>query len=531
MKKDFFILLVTLMIISLVAVIVVQAYWIITAFENKEEEFTLAVSQSLKSVSTKVQDLEISDYIAAYQQLIDSIGSPDESNFTDIFLFVDNEDDISSNLTSFYAFGILEEDYNINLSDINPELSNDKLKDYKQVKTTTILSKDKIFNRENRVATSITKLKSVERMSIFDQEIVRSAYLDYSSTLPVHKRIRSEELKFLLDQEFKARNILNYYEFGIYNNGLATKVKSNEYSENQSGSRYESPIFMQDKGQPPYKLVVTFPNRDQFVFSSILSVAGLSIFLTLFIIIVSTTAIYQIIRQKKVSEMKSDFINNMSHEFKTPIATINLALDAISNPKTQSKKTKLLSYVKMIREENQRMLSQVENVLMISRLEKSSSPIELSEVDIHDAVEDALRRVDLIVKNQKGSIVTQLDAPLTLFRGNLNHFTNLIVNLLDNAIKYSDGVPEISISTSCEDKMICLKIKDHGIGMDSNTQKHIFEKFFRQQGGNIHNVKGHGLGLSYVKKIVEIHGGDIQLMSKIGEGTTFVISIPLLKYH
>jgi two-component system phosphate regulon sensor histidine kinase PhoR len=120
------------MIVSLVAVIVVQAYWITTAFENKEEEFTLAVSQSLKSVSTKVQDLEISDYIAAYQQLIDSIGNPDESNFTDIFLFVDNEDDITSNLTSFYAFGILEEDYNINLSDINPELGNDKLKDYKK---------------------------------------------------------------------------------------------------------------------------------------------------------------------------------------------------------------------------------------------------------------------------------------------------------------------------------------------------------------------------------------------------------------
>ena len=172
MKKDFLILLVTLMIVSLVAVIVVQAYWITTAFENKEEEFTLAVSQSLKSVSNKVQDLEISDYIAAYQQLIDSVGNPDESNFTDIFLFVDNEDDITSNLTSFYAFGILEEDYNINLSDINPELGDDKLKDYKQVKTTTILSKDKIFNRENRVATSITKLKSVESLRSSKQEII-----------------------------------------------------------------------------------------------------------------------------------------------------------------------------------------------------------------------------------------------------------------------------------------------------------------------------------------------------------------------
>lgn len=218
----------------------------------------------------------------------------------------------------------------------------------------------------------------------------------------------------------------------------------------------------------------------------------------------------------------------MSHEFKTPIATINLALDAISNPKIQNTKTKLFNYLKMIREENQRMLSQVENVLMISRLEKSSSPIQLSEIDIHNAVQDALHRVDLIIKNQKGSIYVQLEALQTRFKGNLNHFTNLIVNLLDNAIKYSDGTPKISISTYVVDKMINLKIKDQGIGMDVNTQKHIFEKFFREQSGNIHNVKGHGLGLTYVKKIVELHGGDIKLISKIGEGTTFLISVPVL---
>ncbi len=528
MKKNFFILLVSLMIVSLVAVIVVQAYWINSAWENKEEEFSLAVSQSLKSVSVKVQDLEISDYIAAYQQLIDSVGTPDDSNFTDIFLFVDNENDISSNLTSFYTFGILEEDYNISLSDINPEFGRENLKDYKKVKTTTILSKDKIFNRENRVASSISKLKSVERMNIFDQEIFRSAFRDYSSTIPVHKRIRSEELKLLLDQEFKARNIVTFYEFGIYNNGLATKVKSNEYIENQRGPKYETPIFTQENGQTPYKLVVTFPDRDQFVFSSILSVAGLSVFLTLFILIVSTTAIYQIIRQKKVSEMKSDFINNMSHEFKTPIATINLALDAISNPKSQNAKAKLMRYVKMIREENQRMLSQVENVLMISRLEKSSSPIDLSPIDLHDAIENAVSHVDLIAKNQNGKIFSQLEAAQTRFKGNLNHFTNLIVNVLDNAIKYSDGPPLITIITANDDKSIYLKIRDKGIGMDADTQKYIFDKFFRQQSGDIHNVKGHGLGLSYVKKIVELHGGSIELDSKIGEGSTFTIIIPLL---
>ena len=175
------------MVTSIIAVTAVQAYWISSAWENKEEEFSLAVSQSLKSVSIKVQEQEISDYIFAFQQLIDSVGTPNDSNFTDVFLFMD--DDISSNLTSFYAFGILEEDYNINLSEFNPALLDENIKDYKKVKTTTILSKDKIFNRENRIATSINKLKTVERMNLYDQAIYRSAFTDYSSAIPIHLRI------------------------------------------------------------------------------------------------------------------------------------------------------------------------------------------------------------------------------------------------------------------------------------------------------------------------------------------------------
>lgn len=515
------------MVTSIVAITVVQAYWISTAWENKEEEFSLAVSQSLQSVSVKVQEQEMSDYIMAFQQLIDSVGTPNDSNFTDVFLFMD--EDISSNLTSFYAFGILEEDYNINLSEANSGFFDDNIKDYKKVKTTTVLSKDKIFNRENRIATSINKLKTVERMSLYDQAKYRSAFADYSSTIPIHVRINSQELKLLLDQEFKARNILTNYEFGIYNNGLSTKVVSNNYSETQKGPKYQTPIFTLDEdGSSPYKLVVSFPDRDQFVFSSILSVAGLSFLLTVFIIIVSSTAIYQIIRQKKVSEMKSDFINNMSHEFKTPIATINLALDAISSPRVQSSGNKVGKYVEMIREENQRMLSQIENVLMISRLEKSTSPIELTEIDLHDTVENAVRHIDLIVKHEKGEISTFLNATKTKFRGNLNHFTNVIVNILDNAIKYSDDKPVIKIGTADVDDALELRISDEGIGMDMATQKHVFEKFYRQHSGNIHNIKGHGLGLSYVKKIVQIHGGDILLNSKLGVGTTLVIKLPRL---
>ena len=211
------------MISSLVAIILVQVYWTYSAWKDKEEEFSLSVIQSLKTVSSQIQDRELADYIYAFERLIDSVVTPDESNYTDIFLFMD--ENISSNLTSFYAYGILEEDYNINLSEINLNIENEEnVKDLKKVKTTTILNNDQIFNRENRFASSINKLKSVERINIFDQAKYRSAFLDYSSTIPIHRRVNSIELKTLLESELSTKNIKTKFEFGIYNNGLATKI-------------------------------------------------------------------------------------------------------------------------------------------------------------------------------------------------------------------------------------------------------------------------------------------------------------------
>ena len=523
MKKLFFLTLVSLMFISMVAIISVQVYWIISAWEDKEEEFSLAVSQSLNSVSVIIEEREMSDYITAFEKLLDSVGTPNDSNFTDVFLFMD--DDITSNLTSFYAYGILEENYIINIDSKLGEESN--VKDYKKVKTTTVLNNDKIFNRENKLSSSIDKLRSVERINIYDQVKYRSAFSDYSKTIPIHRRLNVQELEILLEKEFQDKNISTYFEFGIYNNGLATKVKSNNYKEELNGPRYEASIFTDDgKIESPYKLVVSFPQKSKFVFSSILSVAGLSILLTLFIIIVSSTAIYQIIQQKKVSEMKSDFINNMSHEFKTPIATINLALDAISNSKIISTPNKIKQYVQMIREENKRMLTQVESVLLISTLDKSFAPIAFSEIDLYEAIHNAIRHVNLLLKSKKGTISTTFEASDKFFKGNLNHITNLIINLLDNSIKYSINPPEIKISTLNTNKRLVLIIEDSGIGMDLNTQKLVFEKFYREQSGNIHNIKGHGLGLSYVKKIVDLHRGSIDLISNVGKGTTFTISLP-----
>ena len=514
------------MISSLVAIILVQVYWTYSAWKDKEEEFSLSVIQSLKTVSSQIQDRELADYIYAFERLIDSVGTPDESNYTDIFLFMD--ENISSNLTSFYAYGILEEDYNINLSEINLNIENEEnVKDLKKVKTTTILNNDQIFNRENRFASSINKLKSVERINIFDQAKYRSAFLDYSSTIPIHRRVSSIELKTLLESELSTKNIKTKFEFGIYNNGLATKIKSNSYIELQTGPSYKTPIFVNDNGESPYTLVVSFPERDKYVFSSIISVAGLSILLTLFVLVVSTTAVYQIIHQKKISEIKSDFINNMSHEFKTPIATINLAIDAIKNPKTMGKTSKVKDYINVIKEENNRMLSQVEDILLISQLEKGLLPIKMESVNINNIIKNSIYHVNLILQNKKGKIEVEYNAYEPNIIGNFDHLTNVLVNILDNALKYSDNIPTIKIVTNSTEDDLQINIEDNGIGMDKSTKRLIFDKFYRKESGNIHDIKGHGLGLSYVKKIIELHKGKIELISKIKEGTKFIIKLPL----
>ena len=250
--------------------------------------------------------------------------------------------------------------------------------------------------------------------------------------------------------------------------------------------------------------------------------------LTLIIIVISTSALYQIIQQKKLSEIKSDFINNISHEFKTPIATINLALDAISSSKNNIN-DKFTSYLGMIREENSRMLSQVENILRISQLEKSSNPFDMEKTDIHEVIEDAVEHVKLIVESNKGSINLSLNADNSNILGNSNHLENIIINILDNAVKYSKSKPSIIVSTRNIDDNIEICVQDNGIGMDKNTQKMVFEKFYREQNGDIHDIKGHGLGLSYVKKIVDFHKGKIMLESKKGSGTKFYINIKTLK--
>ena len=346
--------------------------------------------------------------------------------------------------------------------------------------------------------------------------------------MPIHKRINNRELNTTLKREFIKRGIDIEFKYGVYSkDGFLTKLKSGYYTVDKSNS-IKYPLLIKENGESNFKLYVTFPNQKKHILSDISNILMLSVFFIIIIIVAFSSSLYQLIRHKRISEIKTDFINNMSHEFKTPIATINLALDAIRNPKVIGDNEKVKGYVKIIKEENIRMHGQVENVLRISKLEKNKLEINKATVDMHDIVEDAVSHVNLLVSDKNGSIKTHFQAIQYEMLGSNLHLTNVVVNILENALKYSDESPNIEVFTESTSKKFILKIKDYGIGMSKNAQKYVFTKFYREHKGNIHNVKGHGLGLAYVKKIIENHNGTVFVDSEKGKGSIFTIKLPLI---
>ena len=233
-----------------------------------------------------------------------------------------------------------------------------------------------------------------------------------------------------------------------------------------------------------------------------------------------------ILRQKKISEMKTDFINNMTHEFKTPIATISLAADSIVSPIISGNKDKVNRFAGIIKQENLRMLNQVEKVLQMAKIDKEEFDLKKVDLDMHKIILQAAEHIQLKVAQRSGSISTNLMATNPLFKGDKTHISNIIHNLLDNAEKYSKGEPKITIATKSDTKGLSVIISDQGIGMTTESQKNIFDKFYRVHTGNIHDVKGFGLGLSYVKALVEAHKGEVTVESELGKGSTFTIYLP-----
>ena len=518
------------MSVSLIGIIFIQYFFILKNYEENNKQFSINVNYVLEETTSDVERNEFRKYVRKFRDLIanEALVDVDTLSIQNLIIIDENPE---KRETIIYKNGVIEENliipktksYYDDIIDVISERENISIKRLSNQREEKVFSNRRI---EDNLSPEQFLLK-VGKISKSKEVLFESAYNDISKRNPIEERIGDiNKFEKIIERNLERMNINLDFEYAIFDQDSITKISSQKFDlSNQS---YSSLIFKDENDLSNYSLKVAFPGRTPFLLGSLVSVIITSIIFTSIIIIAYVTTILLLLRQRQISQIKTDFINNMTHEFKTPIATINLALSAIKNPKTIVNKEKVKKYLQMIYDENNRMHDQVENVLMISHLERNQLNIEKTKQDINEIIDLAISHVSLIVENNNGNIITEKDADNSMVIGNETHLINVMVNILDNAIKYNDNSPEIFIKTLNIGSRVLIEIKDNGIGMSKAVQSKIFEKFYRKQTGDLHDVKGHGLGLAYVKKIIAFHNGNITVDSAVGKGSKFTIQLNTL---
>lgn len=354
--------------------------------------------------------------------------------------------------------------------------------------------------------------------------------LNFNRHLPFNEFMTKEELDSLINLQLNIHGVDTRFEYCIY------KPERQEFLMERSpyfrkeliekGTAYI--LFQSDIYSSPEYLLIFFPREKQFLLTELWGMLLISIILIIVIVYSFTYTITIIFRQKRLSEMKNDFINNMTHEFKTPISTISLACEALSDKELRGSGEFLDSYLLMIREENKRLAGMAEKILQTAVIEKGQLKMKKEIIDMHEIIADVIKNLRIQVEIKDGEIIRKFSATKSLIEGDKVHVTNLVYNLLDNANKYSPRKPLIRISTENANNGFVMTFEDNGIGIGKNEQKKIFDKLYRVPTGNIHEVRGFGLGLNYVKAIVEEHHGKISLESDVNKGSKFRVFLPFV---
>ena len=351
-----------------------------------------------------------------------------------------------------------------------------------------------------------------------------------SETKPklIIERVQKDTLEQIIRKALSDKEIRTPFEYAVFSPSADSNplpLKSVNFESANLSTEHRVTLFPNDLITKPSQLLLFFPDQDKQVLSSLSLLMISSIIFSLVIVLSSGASIVVMIRQKKISDIKTDFISNMTHEFKTPIATISIAADSIVNSKVILEPERIRSFTKIIKEENNRMNARVEQVLQMALLDSRDFRLRPVATDMHGMIQRAVDHYRLQIEKREGSITTRFEAVNAIVEADEDHIRNVLMNLLDNANKYSGSRPDISVFTFNRGEKFFFGVEDHGAGMSSETQRRVFDKFFRVTSGNIHNIKGFGLGLSYVKAIVLAHHGEINLQSEIGKGSRFEISM------
>jgi two-component system phosphate regulon sensor histidine kinase PhoR len=566
MNKKVFTGLVLLMAISILGIIAVQLIWVNNALKVKNELFNRSVNEALTNTVKKLEDIQnfkVISNLAFNDSIPDKITDPGNNIEEHIIRrekakqrpvqivkktkTINGKKSIeisvdagNSNQSSLKSYTYTTNGESAGSSRVVVSSSNQSALGMVFIVNDTVVTNiDSLFGISKiRIDSMLSELDSFspEEIALSKRIRKKSAALKKMANQAVTeiymwdaKEIDLNLLQKVLTDELHDKDIPIDFEFGINNNSEWDFPAGITDSAKLVNTPFKVNLYPNDIFQKNLKLAIFFPGRDSFVYRSLNWLLVASFLFSLFILITFSLSVFYILRQKKISEMKSDFINNMTHEFKTPIATISVASDSIVNEKVLSDPERIKYFAGMIKKENTRMNRQVEDILTIARLDKKDFEFNWEAVDIHELINDAIQGIILQVEKRGGKVDVRLDAVNPMVTTDKMHATNVVYNLLDNAIKYSAAAPEITVTTENQTNGVLISVTDRGIGMTKTVQGKIFERFYRQASGNIHNVKGFGLGLSYVKAVVEANHGTILVSSEPGKGSKFELFLPFIR--
>ncbi len=379
-------------------------------------------------------------------------------------------------------------------------------------------------SEQKRSLEELMALRYAKEKALVDDVIYSILYT--ASDNPLERRIDFVELDQILNTELNSNGISIPYHFTVYNNNGQVVYQCTDYEEKGSSHTFTEPLFSNDPVQNGGTLEVHFPELGRYVWRSMWFILP-SVIFTLILLVTLIMTLTQLVRQKKLTELKNDFINNMTHEFKTPISSISLAAQMLGDESVKKTPALTQRLTSTIMDETKRLRFQVEKVLQMSMYSNQQANLHMKEVDINELIAGVCHTFTLKVEKNHGKIITKLQATDSITCVDDMHFTNVIFNLMDNAVKYKrpDADLELVVETWNEPGLLCISVKDNGIGIKKEDLKRIFDRFYRVHTGNVHDVKGFGLGLAYVHKIVKDHKGTIVAESEYGIGTKFIIKL------
>ncbi len=534
MKNRLIYLLISLMVVAIIGIITLQGVWITDAINERERDFSAHVNDALNRVNDAIDDDEAVFFLENKFGGVDSllhdiviIEDGDSSEAQQDFIVVNDNSQPHNRVkikyhTTMDSLGESLENLEADMSEF--EELHENFNEWSEKLELKMEQVDSVL--ETTIHLEHAKDHKLEHIT----SIVEHFTFEKMLSGELEDRISKDGLQEKLKTALKKEGVDTEFEFAVFNketekyeDSFATAA----FDKNYGGDPFKKLLFQNDRvTESNFELNVQFANSSGYIWSKVSSMVLLSVLFSALILLCFGYSLYFIFKQKKISQVKNDFINNMTHELKTPLASISLAASSIKHPEVINKPDEINYFVDIIENEERRINTHIEQVLDIAALDKGEIQLNFVETDLIDILKASMKNVNLSLSESNGTSTFEHSVTEAPFNGDVFHLTNVFSNILDNSIKYRKENLQINVLLEVKDGNYTITIRDNGIGMNGKTQKLAFDKFFRAETGNIHNIKGFGLGLSYVKSIVVAHSGTVELSGEIDQGTTVIINLP-----